>query len=137
MKRRGAARRAWLSAMVRAIAAFAAFLVAGDHSLASLHQALTAHETCAEHGELVHAGSGKRTSNALGSVPAIESGAGVEDDHHHCGAVPAAPTRAPVVSHSSEVVGASFGAPMASATPVVVLATADVLAFAPKQSPPV
>jgi hypothetical protein len=137
MKRCGAARRAWLAATLRAIAAFAAFLVAGDHGLASLHQALTVHETCAEHGELVHAGSTGRAAEAPSSVPAVDRGTGVEEEHHHCGAVPAAPTRAPVASGSSELATASLDGCVTSAVHVEAHPAADVLAFAPKQSPPV
>jgi hypothetical protein len=134
---RRSSRRARFSAWIRAIAALAALLVAGDHSLASLHQILTVHEVCAAHGELVHAGDAHDATAAHGSERAWESGAQAETEHHHCGTVPAAPLRAPAVAATNEC----------ALAPVVVVAsfesfesdhpTPDVLAYAPKLSPPV
>ena len=129
-------RKTSATAWIRAVAAFVAFLVAGDHGLASFHQALTAHEVCAEHGELVHTASTHEGVGRHGSVPAVEQGAGAEADHHHCGAVPAAPTRAPAVTRSEAVAEP----PLALATFLVSFESAalalHVLAYAPKQSPP-
>jgi hypothetical protein len=125
-----------LSGWLRAFAAFAAFLIAGDHGLASLHQALTAHEVCAEHGELVHADSTRSVVTARGSVPAVDATDEVEAEHHHCGAVPASPTRAPVVSVSSECAVAALDRLQPSASLPASVPATDVLAFAPKQSPP-
>jgi hypothetical protein len=130
------ARKTSATAWIRAVAAFVALLVAGDHGLASFHQALTAHEVCAEHGELVHSASAHAGAGRHGSVPAVEPGAAAEADHHHCGAVPAAPTRAPAVTGSEAVAApplalVTFSASFESAAPA-----AHVLAYAPKQSPP-
>jgi hypothetical protein len=129
-------RKGWFSAWVRAAAALFAFLVAGEHGFASLHQALTAHEVCAEHGELVHADSLHSASVPRGVVPAVDVAAEVEAEHHHCGAVPAAPTRAPVVSAATECFAALPAVVPTSASPLAMVPAADVLAFAPKQSPP-
>jgi hypothetical protein len=133
----GSSRKAVVSAWIRAVAAFVVFVVAGDHSLASLHQALTVHEVCAEHGELVHDGGAHGATTAPNSAPTAEPGAFAEDEHHHCGVVPAAPTR-------SAAVGAADECPLANLAVVETfdsfeadLPTADVLAFAPKLSPPV
>ena len=129
-------RKAWFSAWIRAVAAFAAFLIAGDHGLASLHQALTAHEVCAEHGELVHTGSVRSNVASHERVPAVQGATEVEAEHHHCGTVPASPKRAPTVSASSELAVAPLADdPTSASLPAPVPAT-DVLAFAPKQSPP-
>jgi hypothetical protein len=113
-----------------------ALLVAADHSLASLHHALTAHETCAEHGEQVHASATPARGDFSSAVAGIESGTETEEEHHHCGAVPAAPLRAPIASDRSEPAVPSFGACASHSPSVVAFSAADVLAFAPKQSPP-
>jgi hypothetical protein len=134
---RRSSRRARFSAWIQAVAALAALVVAGEHSLTSLHQILTVHEVCAAHGELVHAGETHGAIAPHGTERAWESGAQAEAEHHHCGTVPAAPLRAPAVAATN---GCALG-------PVVVVAsfesfdsdlpTADVLAYAPKLSPPV
>jgi len=129
-------RNAGLSAWIRAVAALAVVLIAGDHSLASLHQALTVHEVCAEHGELVHEGGAHVGTTAPGSVPAVESGAVAEEEHHHCGVVPAAPTRAPAVAAAFECAAAPLAALGSFESFESELPTPNVLAFAPKLSPP-
>jgi hypothetical protein len=137
MKRRRPARSPLARALLRLVAAFAAFLVAGDHGLASLHQALTPHETCAEHGELAHRGAESVRADSPSPVPAFERNTGAEGEHHHCGTVPAAPLRAPTAADQSELAFAPFGGFVPQAEGVALLCAADVLAFAPKQSPPV
>ena len=129
-------RTTWTTAWIRAVAAFVAFLVAGDHGLASFHQALTAHEVCAEHGELVHTAAGHEGVGRHGSVPAVEQGAGAEADHHHCGAVPAAPTRALAVTRSEALAAPPLAVAAFSVSFESAALTAHVLAYAPKQSPP-
>jgi hypothetical protein len=129
-------RKIGFPAWIRVLSAFAALLIAGEHSLASLHQALTPHDICAEHGELVHAEHQAIGETAHGTAPAVDEGPQAEPEHHHCGVVPAAPGRAPVVASDSEC---AFGA--AALEPSTVLlhrsaVTSDVLAFAPKASPP-
>jgi len=71
-------RKTWTTAWIRAVAAFVAFLVAGDHGLASFHQALTAHDVCAEHGEFVHAASTHVEATLRGSGPGVEQGRAAE-----------------------------------------------------------
>ena len=125
-----------VSVWARALAALAALLVAGEHGIASLHQALTAHEVCAEHGELVHAGEHEAQTASHAPVPAVEPGASVEASHHHCGAVPAAPMRAPTPRAQTLVFAPELGV-FAQAEPFEsVVSTPDVLAYAPKLSPP-
>jgi hypothetical protein len=122
---------------VRAFAAFAALLVGADHGLASLHQALTAHEVCAEHGELVHAGELVRKAASHSGVAAVEPGASVEATHHHCGAVPAAPLRAPAPSVQASILAPEPTIYVRADAFESVVSTRDVLAVAPKLSPPV
>ncbi|HEX6766723.1 MAG TPA: hypothetical protein VF103_14615 [Polyangiaceae bacterium] len=135
MRHRRPPRKAWFSAWLRAVAAFATLLIAGDHALASLHQALTAHEVCPEHGELVHTGSVRLRVATHDAGPSVQ-GAEVEAEHHHCGTVPASPTRAPTVSASSELAVAPLADEPTSASLPAPMPATDVLAFAPKQSPP-
>jgi hypothetical protein len=136
VRQRRSPRPSGFSAWFRAIAALAALLIAGDHGLASLHQALTAHEVCAEHGELVHAESVRASFVARTSVPAVDAADQVEAAHHHCGAVPAAPTRAPLVHDSIATLDSAFGQPEPTIVVSIAVPPADVVAFAPKQSPP-
>jgi hypothetical protein len=129
-------RATWTPAWIRAVAAFVALLVAGDHGLASFHQALTAHEVCADHGELVHSASTHLEPAPHESGLGVEQGATAEAEHHHCGAVPAAPTRAPVVASSEPVVAPPLAVVPSSQSFESSALSADVLAYAPKQSPP-
>jgi hypothetical protein len=130
-------RHSAVSAWIRALAALAALLVAGEHGLASMHQALTAHEVCAEHGELVHSGELEGTTVSHASVPAAEPGASAEAAHHHCGAVPAAPLRAPAARVQAAVLAPEPTIFAQAESFESVVSTPDVLAFAPKLSPPV
>jgi hypothetical protein len=134
---RRSSQRARFSAWIRTVAALAAWLIAGEHSLASLHQILTVHEVCAAHGELVHADETHGTIASHRSTPAFESGAQAEAEHHHCGTVPAAPLRAPAVGAPSECAPAPVAVFESFESFERELPTADVLAFAPKLSPPV
>jgi hypothetical protein len=123
-------------AWIRLLSVLAVALIAGEHTLASLHQALTPHELCAEHGELVHSEHQADTDTARDTGPAFDASPQAEAEHHHCGVVPAAPARAPA---------ATPGNAYAVAPPALILASRpferpvlslDVLAFAPKLSPP-
>jgi hypothetical protein len=127
----------WSSAWLRVVAAFVAFLVAGDHGLASFHQALTEHDVCAEHGDLVHHDSTRHDATRHGAESGIEQGLVGEADHHHCGAVPAAPTRAPIVACSVTIAVSPHALVEALERLESGPTTSDVLAYAPKQSPPV
>jgi hypothetical protein len=111
-------------------------LIAGEHSLASLHQILTVHEVCAAHGELVHAGGAHGAIAPHGTEHAWESGAQAEAEHHHCGTVPAAPLRAPAVDAPSDCAPAPVAVFESFDSFDGDLPTPDVLAFAPKLSPP-
>jgi hypothetical protein len=111
-------------------------LIAGEHSLASLHQILTVHEVCAAHGELVHAGEAHGAIAPHGTEHAWESGAQAEAEHHHCGTVPAAPLRAPAVDAPSDCAPAPVAVFESFDSFDGDLPTPDVLAFAPKLSPP-
>jgi hypothetical protein len=123
-------------AWIRVLSAFAALLVAGEHGLASLHQALTPHEVCAEHGELIHADHQPAAAVAQGTAPAVEEGPRAEAEHHHCGVIPASPARAPVATRASDCVAGAAALAQASEPFERHVVSADVLAFAPKQSPP-
>lgn len=137
MRLRRPPQKAAVSAWIRAIAAFVVVVVAGDHSLASLHQALTAHAVCAEHGELVHGGAAHVAPTAPSSAPAVAPGALAEEEHHHCGVVPAAPTRSPAVQAAAECPAAALALAESFRSFESDLPAPDVLAFAPKLSPPV
>ncbi|HEX6275009.1 MAG TPA: hypothetical protein VFZ53_18330 [Polyangiaceae bacterium] len=121
---------------LRLLAALALALLGGDHVLPALHHLVVSHELCAEHGVLEHAGAAAREHAHRDDTPAFQ-GISAEGEHHdHCGSVPASPPRAPFVAAFS----AAF-APVCAAAPPFVAASAavppaDVLAFAPKQSPP-
>lgn len=122
---------AWL----RLFCAFAILLVAGEHTLASLHQALTPHELCEEHGELVHA-EHEPADVAHGESSALDAGPQAEAEHHHCGIVPAAPTRAPAATPGSDCAVASATLVQVRGPSERAVVSIDVLAFAPKLSPP-
>ena len=126
-----------VSVWVRVLAALAALLVAGEHGIASLHQALTAHEVCAEHGELVHADGLVHKAASHTGVPAVEPGASAEAAHHHCGTVPAAPLRAPAAKAQTAILASELTVFALAGSFESVVSTPDVLAFAPKLSPPV
>jgi hypothetical protein len=124
-------------AWIRVLSVFAVSLIAGEHALASLHQALTPHELCAEHGELVHADHALAGNEAAhGTTPAVDAAPQAEPEHHHCGVIPTAPARASVVAPGGEcTVGA--GALSSTTSPCErAVFSVDVLAFAPKASPP-
>jgi hypothetical protein len=91
---------------------------------------------CAEHGELVHTASTELGATWRGSGSGVEQGAAAQADHHHCGAVPAAPTRAPVVTGSDTIVVPPVALASVTESFESAASTADVLAYAPKQSPP-
>lgn len=127
----------WQTAVLRIVAALAALLIGSEHSLASLHQALTAHAVCAEHGELVHADSAHGEALSRAAVPAVEPGASAEAEHHHCGTVPAAPLRAPAATAATVHVSTPYVAIEPARAPKTFVPAPDVLGFAPKLSPPV
>jgi hypothetical protein len=116
--------------------AFAISLIAGEHTLASLHQALTPHELCEEHGELVHAEHEPGGDIAHGESSALDAGPQAEAEHHHCGIVPAAPNRAPAATPGGACAVAAATLVQVSGPCERAVVSIDVLAFAPKLSPP-
>jgi len=115
---------------------FAAGLLSSQHALPALHHALVRHEICAAHGELVHTGETHAETKQFGSV-SIDGVRAEHSDTDHCGVIPASPPRAPAAPTSIDW---SFSAPVLEVAAISSGTNAtvpDVLAFAPKQSPPV
>ena len=125
-----------IPAWLQALGLLAAALIAGQHALPSLHHGLVQHEVCADHGELVHAGEAHAAADPS-SVPALEAEPAPDLGHDHCGTTPSAPTRAPLAPEVSVALAPTREEAAASRFQTLDAAPADVLAFAPKQSPPV
>jgi hypothetical protein len=118
------------------LAALVLALFAGEHVLPALHHALVAHELCPEHGVLEHAGGSvrERAHHENGQVFAQSSPYG--DVHEHCDSVPASPPRSPAVAAYDGVFVPAAGARASAVSAARAVIRADVVAFAPKQSPP-
>ena len=126
------AARAWL----RFVAALVLALLASDHVMPSLHHALVAHRMCAEHGRVEHVGALERVAVHHEERVAFEADPAFHDDQQGCDCVPASPPRAPLV-WAPTFVGIAAPALDSPAVPYRAAASdADVVAFAPKQSPP-
>ena len=103
--------------------------------LPALHYALVAHEMCPEHGQLEHAGNRVETHTHHDGGPAYTTGS--DDDHHdHCGSIPVSPPRAPLAGDATRVFEVARAMREDLVVPSTAVLTADVVAFAPKQSPP-
>jgi hypothetical protein len=134
VKRLAASSQSRVRAWLRFVAALALALFAGDHVLPALHYGLVAHELCPEHGRLEHTSDRAQSRARHDAGPAYAAGG---DEHHeHCGSVPASPPRAPVSGETALVFNLAPAAREESALPSTAVLTADVVAFAPKQSPP-
>jgi hypothetical protein len=125
-----------LRVRIRLLAALALALLGGDHVFPALHHLVVSHELCAEHGVLEHHGSAAAERAHREEGPVFQ-GISAEGEHHdHCGSVPASPPRAPLAA----AFDASFVPVRSPVLPAVVASAAvppaDVVAFAPKQSPP-
>jgi len=121
---------------LRALALLAVALLGGEQVLPSLHYALVRHEVCPEHGELVHVGQARHEVVQHGRTAHFETGAVEEAPHAHCGSLPASTQAAAPVATAAgcplpERSLVATIVPRASVTP-----SANVLSFAPKQSPP-
>lgn len=135
VKRSVRRRFGFLRKQLELLAALALTLLASDHVLPALHHAFVAHELCPEHGVLEHPGElRERTVHEAGR--AFVDAASDSDAHEHCDSVPASPPRSSAVAAFDAVFAplTSAGEPAVSDAPAVL--TADVLTFAPKQSPP-
>jgi hypothetical protein len=127
-----------LGAGLRALAALVLLLLAGQHTLPGLHHALEAHEVCAEHGELIHAGHGEAPAQRLPlEGRGIARGAD-HGEHGHC------PVLLALQHQELALLPAGFvglAEPCSKAEPALaalVLArpTDALFRLAPKQSPP-
>jgi hypothetical protein len=121
---------AWFSVL----AALTLSLLAGDQFLPALHYALVAHQFCPEHGTLEHLGSEARPRWDHGNRVA-EATPASSADHEHCNSVAASLPRAPVAFAAVGIAVAPSQPTLAAAHSAAVFPT-DVVAFAPKQSPP-
>jgi hypothetical protein len=125
-------------ALVALLTTCAAWLVAFSQGAAMLHFALVSHEICADHGEVVHAGSTRHSASAFASGPAARAALD-HAEHDHCPllgrrAEHASLSGAPSATLSALAVGSS---PPAAAATDIAPSRAELLLAAPKQSPPV
>lgn len=149
MARHGAPQRPriqYKSWWIRALAALSLCLLGGQGLLPSLHQSLVSHRVCAEHGELVeaHDPHGAAATLASGDSSAAQDGEltfrGVAESDHdeHCGCVLGTFLSGSEARRTDALV---LGAVELGATSKVaaadVAASPEILAFAPKLSPPV
>jgi hypothetical protein len=115
--------------------------VLATHLASSLHFALISHEICDVHGELEHGAASHADHERPAQQPAPLAAfqpAGEEDAHEHC--LLAGKPREELALRPSPLACVA-PAPLVTATPARVEAPpaparAEVLLFAPKQSPP-
>jgi hypothetical protein len=118
--------------------ALAAWLVTLSHGATALHFALISHEICADHGEVVHAQARAAHAAHHASTTSALPG-GEHSGHDHC------PLMGRRVEQSAflpapelRVEGLDFLSARAAVEGVTVARSrAELLLFAPKQSPPV
>jgi hypothetical protein len=110
----------------------------------ALHLTLVPHTTCAEHGELVHDGSpfdggSAATEIAYASAHPTEIASAPNDDgeheHEHC--LVTAPRQLTVAGITVPVLSSSWNFVDEVFVPTSAALGRDVIAFAPKTSPPV
>jgi hypothetical protein len=116
----------------RLIAAATSAALVGAGLVALGHQVEERHEVCAEHGELIHVGSGWVEASPTDAV--VEGDAGVEHGEH-C-------LMAWVVQTSIDLSEAALQSPLppasAGSSPALAAATgSELYRLAPKNSPPV
>jgi hypothetical protein len=116
----------------RLIAAATSAALVGAGLVALGHQVEERHEVCAEHGELIHVGSGWVEASPTDAV--VEGDAGVEHGEH-C-------LMAWVVQTSIDLSAAALQSPLppasAGSSPALAAATgSELYRLAPKNSPPV
>jgi hypothetical protein len=114
-------------------AAFVAAIVLIGQAASWVHAAATPHVTCLEHGESVHlVASGDPARGGATRVDGAPA-EGAAHEHEHCGLQGHRTTAAPTPTLASAPV--AFSAPTAQALPPPP-ASATLLRFAPKTSPP-
>jgi hypothetical protein len=126
----------FLRKQLQLLAALALALLASDHVLPALHYALVAHELCPEHGVLEHVSGEVRERAHHENEQAFAQSSANADAHGHCDSVPASPPRSSSVAtfDAAFVPATGVREPVSCVSPAVF--AADVIAFAPKQSPP-
>jgi len=91
---------------------------------------------CPEHGMLEHVGARQGALSHRDGARSYEASSAGDERHDHCGSVPASPPRAPFVAGSAATT-VLVTAELDRAVPYAArVFSADVVAFAPKQSPP-
>jgi len=119
------------------LAACIAALLLGD-VWRSLHLLHARHVLCPEHGELVDADEALSGGLSGGRGAQALPGGGADHHHEHCG-LAAAPSRLSLLSVPSAgpSVQASTGSRLLLEPATATAARLAVLAYAPKQSPPI
>lgn len=134
--------RVTTSHRIRALAAAVILMLAGGPALGALHQLLTPHRICAEHGHFVHGrgeASGSLASSKGAEKPAVSSESGPESHEHHdcCLAARSRDERAVLLAESPTIEAAALEAQQPHAEGAsTALSGPSILSFAPKQSPP-
>ena len=124
----------------RVVALAFGVLLMGGQLLNSLHELLVPHEVCAEHGQLVHVSLDEPVSpehSPDGSV-GISAMPGEQHSHEHCvlAARSGDDELAAPAAASGELVDAVPEASTVAAWSAATHGSDDVIALAPKQSPP-
>jgi hypothetical protein len=118
------------------LAVVALGLLAGEHVMPSLHHVLVAHQMCAEHGRLEHVDAESRAVAQHEEGQQFTADAARGEHQEACGSIPASPPRAPLAASSTFVGGTTAPLRSPAARYRDAVSDADVVAFAPKQSPP-
>lgn len=126
------------------LAALSICLLGAQGVLPALHQSLVSHRVCAEHGELIeaHASDGAPDAHAApessdrGAASARSVAADQHDDHCDC-VLGAFLTGSDGRSADTPLLSSPGPGAISKIAAADVAATREVLAFAPKLSPPV
>jgi hypothetical protein len=126
---------------IRVLAALSICLLGAQGLLPSLHQSLVAHRICEEHGELVeaHDSHGGALEHAAEEPSALETAvraAGESDHDEHCDCVLGTFVSGGAALQGDSVSLASPGVVALKLASADAVATAEILSYAPKLSPP-
>ena len=120
------------------LAAICATVTVGGQALGTLHYVVVRHVVCAEHGELIHESASVHQAARTQSGPdAALRASSAAHAHDHCGLLARANDERPALATASAVSPSpNFAYTSLSDSVELVRSSADILLFAPKQSPP-
>jgi hypothetical protein len=127
---------------IRVLAALSICLLGAQGLLPSLHQSLVSHRICEEHGELVeahdsHAGALEHAAEEPSALETAVRAVGESDHEDHCDCVLGTFVSSGAALQGDSVSFANAGSVAFKIARADAVATAEILSFAPKLSPPV